>query len=71
MLWEKLWPSTQDKHIEEPQAKSHKNEPQAKSQKNQHVKHTEKAQAKSHKSQTHESKWVRLENHIVNPVMSN
>jgi hypothetical protein len=34
-----------------------------------HVKHTEKPQVKSHKSQTHENKWVRLENHIATPVM--
>jgi hypothetical protein len=33
------------------------------------VKHTEKPQAKSHKNQTHESKWVRLENQIATPVM--
>jgi hypothetical protein len=31
--------------------------------------HTEKPQAKTHKNQTHESKWVRLENHIETPVM--
>jgi hypothetical protein len=31
--------------------------------------HIEKPQAKSHKNQTHESKWVRLENHIATLVM--
>jgi hypothetical protein len=28
-----------------------------------------KATSKSHKNQTHENKWVRLENHIATPVM--
>jgi hypothetical protein len=31
--------------------------------------HIEKPQVKSHKNQAHKSKWVRLENHIVTPVM--
>jgi hypothetical protein len=31
--------------------------------------HTEKAQAKTHKNQTHESKWMRLVNHIATLVM--